>query len=193
MGFRLRVDDDHGVLTLLRPTRREEEPLPRGLTPGPPYGDDVKREALMRFARAYADGDLGRYPALTALLERRRPEVDLGGDPVAAALSLRDSYLFVQGPPGSGKTWQGARMAIALMRAGKRIGVTSLSHKAIHNLLRAIEHEAERQGFEFRGVEARRRGLGEHRLRRAVDRDVRGHRRLRRPDLRPRRRARPGR
>jgi predicted RecB family nuclease len=152
VGFRLRVDDDHGVLTVLRPTKREEEPLPRGLTPGPPYGDDVKREALMRFARAYADGDLGRYPALTALLERRRPEVDLSGDPVAAALSVRESYLFVQGPPGSGKTWQGARMAVALMRAGKRVGVTSLSHKAIHNLLRAIEHEAERQGFEFRGA-----------------------------------------
>ena len=29
-------------------------------------------------------------------------------------------------------------MAIALMRAGKRVGVTSLSHKAIHNLLRAV-------------------------------------------------------
>jgi uncharacterized protein len=43
-------------------------------------------------------------------------------------------------------------MAIALMKAGKRVGVTSLSHKAIHNLLRAIEHESERQGFEFRGA-----------------------------------------
>ena len=30
--------------------------------------------------------------------------------------------------------------------------MTSLSHKAIHNLLRAIEHEAEGQGFEFRGA-----------------------------------------
>ena len=30
--------------------------------------------------------------------------------------------------------------------------MTSLSHKAIHNLLRAIEHEAERQGFAFRGA-----------------------------------------
>ena len=73
-------------------------------------------------------------------------------DPVTAALSLAQSYLFVQGPPGSGKTWQGARMAIALMRQGKRVGVTSLSHKAIHNLLRAIQHEADAQGFTFRGV-----------------------------------------
>ncbi len=114
--------------------------------------DAVKREALLRFARAYEAGDLARYPALTALLERRPPDVRLGVDPVEAALTLGESYLFVQGPPGSGKTWQGARMAIALMRAGKRVGITSLSHKAMHNLLRAIQHEADAQGFTFRGA-----------------------------------------
>jgi len=150
--FGLRIDDDRGVLTLLRPKAREDEPLPRGLTPDQPIEDRVKRDALDRFARAYADGDVARYPALTALLERRAPDVRLDVDPVGAVLSLGESTLFVQGPPGSGKTWQGARMAIALMREGKRIGVTSLSHKAIHNLLRAIEHEAERQGCSFRGA-----------------------------------------
>ena len=79
---------------------------------------------------------------------RRRLDVD----PVTPRCRWGTSYLFVQGPPGSGKTWQGARMAIALMREGKRVGVTSLSHKAIHNLLRAIQHEADAQGFTFRGV-----------------------------------------
>ena len=151
-GFRIRVDDARGVVTLLRGADRADEPLPRGLTPGGPIGDGVKREALFRFARAYADGAHDAYPALTALLERRLPDVRLDVDPVAAALSLRESYLFVQGPPGSGKTWQGARMAVELMREGKRVGVTSLSHKAIHNMLRAVQHEAERQGFAFRGA-----------------------------------------
>jgi uncharacterized protein len=112
----------------------------------------VKREALLRFVRAYAAGEVHRYPALTALLERRMPDVRLGVDPVESALSLGESYLFVQGPPGSGKTWQGARMAIALMRAGKRVGVTSLSHKAIHNMLRAVQHEADLQGYTFAGA-----------------------------------------
>ena len=150
--FRLRVDDDIGTVTLLRGTGRVDEPLPRGLTPGRPLRDEVKREALLRFAQAYERGDLARYPALTALLERRTPDVQLGVDPVEAVLSLGESYLFVQGPPGSGKTWQGARMAVALMQAGKRVGVTSLSHKAMHNLLRAIQHEADAQGFTFRGA-----------------------------------------
>ena len=150
--FRLRVDDDTGTVTLLRATAREDEPLPRGLTPGGPFRDAVKREALMRFVRTYAAGDGGRYPAASAALERSPPDARLGGDPVEAALSLGESYLFVQGPPGSGKTWQGARMAIELMRAGKRVGVTSLSHKAIHNMLRAIQHEADVQGYTFRGA-----------------------------------------
>ena len=150
--FRTRVDDDTGIVTILRGKRREDEPLPRGLTPGQPIEDRVKREALMRFARTYAAGDESAYPALVALLEQRPPDVRLDVDPVAAALSLGESYLFVQGPPGSGKTWQGARMAVALMRAGKRVGVTSLSHKAIHNLLRAIQHEADAQEFAFTGV-----------------------------------------
>ena len=151
-GYRIRVDDDHGIVTLYRGTERVDEPLPRALTPGGPIGDRVKREALARFAGAYADGHVDAYPALTALLERRSPDVRLDVDPVDAALSLGRSYLFVQGPPGSGKTWQGARMAVALMKEGKRVGVTSLSHKAIHNMLRAIQHEAERQGFAFRGA-----------------------------------------
>ena len=152
-GFRLRIDDDEGTVTLFRSTAREDEPLPRGLTPGPPIRNRVIRDALLRFVRAYADGHVARYPVLTTLLERRSPDVDLAApDPVDSALSLGRSYLFVQGPPGSGKTWQGARMAIALMRAGKRVGVTSLSHKAINNLLRAVQHEADRQGFDFSGV-----------------------------------------
>jgi uncharacterized protein len=150
-GFRTRVDDDRGVVTVLRSVNRADEPIPTALTPGRPFGDAVKRDALMRFARSYADAR-DDYPALTAVLERRTPDVRLDLDPVAAVLSLGESYLFVQGPPGSGKTWQGARMAIALMRDGKRVGVTSLSHKAIHNFLRAVQHEADRQSFTFSGA-----------------------------------------
>jgi len=43
-------------------------------------------------------------------------------------------------------------MAINLMGAGKRVGVPSLSHCAIHNMLRAIQHEADVQDFAFEGL-----------------------------------------
>ena len=37
----------------------------------------------------------------------------------------------IQGPPGAGKTFTGARMICELVKAGKKIGVTALSHKVI--------------------------------------------------------------
>jgi AAA domain len=73
---------------------------------------------------------------------------------------LSQSYLFVQGPPGSGKTWSGARAALALMQAGRRVGVTALSHKAIHKFLDDLEDAALEAGYEFRG---RKKGSGEGR------------------------------
>jgi len=45
----------------------------------------------------------------------------------------------VQGPPGSGKTWTSGRLIARLLAEGKRVGVASTSHKAIHKLLAEIE------------------------------------------------------
>jgi hypothetical protein len=59
--------------------------------------------------------------------------------PLEAAASLDESYLFVQGPPGSGKTWTGAQIVAHLLELGKRVGVAAPTHKAIHNLLGEIE------------------------------------------------------
>ena len=51
------------------------------------------------------------------------------------AINLDHSVFPVQGPPGAGKTYTGARMICALAREGKRIGITANSHKVIRNLL----------------------------------------------------------
>src|SRR5262249_55565078 len=47
--------------------------------------------------------------------------------------------LVVQGPPGSGKTRTIGRLIPALVAAGRTVGVASQSHKAIHNVLDAID------------------------------------------------------
>jgi hypothetical protein len=118
-----------------------------------PYNAKAQKAALLRLAESQE-----QYPAALAILERRPPRADLGGSLAEAALSLEESYLFVQGPPGSGKTWNGARVAIALMQAGQRVGVTALSHKAIHKFLDDLEGAADAAGFEFRGM---KKGAGE--------------------------------
>ena len=60
--------------------------------------------------------------------------------------------IFIQGPPGTGKTYTASHVILDLLKAGKRIGVSSNSHKAIVNLLGAVEKEAKSCGFTFSGV-----------------------------------------
>ena len=126
---------------------------------------------MLRFAQAYLDGDVPGARARSSSGGRRaRGSTARSRD---AALSLDGSYLFVQGPPGSGKTWHGARMAIALMRAGSASAITSLSHKAIHKFLEDVEAAAVEQGFAFHGrkkCERRTRSRYEERVRRLHDR-----------------------
>jgi uncharacterized protein len=65
---------------------------------------------------------------------------------------LRDTHLFIQGPPGSGKTYTGARLIVHLMREGHRVGICAPSHKAIHKLLGEVENVAGAEDFVFRGI-----------------------------------------
>ena len=58
------------------------------------------------------------------------------------ALALEETTLAVQGPPGSGKTFTGARMICDLVHAGKKVGVCAQSHKVIRNLLEAVVEAA---------------------------------------------------
>ena len=67
-------------------------------------------------------------------------------------LSLDGRHLVIQGPPGSGKTWTSGRLIAHLIAQGKRVGVASTSHKAIHNLLDAVEDAAAESGLHFSGL-----------------------------------------
>ncbi|MEI9478321.1 MAG: hypothetical protein WCO26_17325, partial [Deltaproteobacteria bacterium] len=55
-------------------------------------------------------------------------------------------------PPGAGKTYTGAHIILELLRRGRRVGVSSNSHKAINNLLSHIERVAKERQVQFRGV-----------------------------------------
>ncbi len=59
---------------------------------------------------------------------------------------------MIQGPPGSGKTWMSGRLIARLIDAGKRVGVASTSHRAIHKLLAEVEEGAAELAVVFRGV-----------------------------------------
>jgi predicted RecB family nuclease len=61
-------------------------------------------------------------------------------------LSLDHSVLPVQGPPGAGKTYCGARAICAMVRAGKKVGITGGSHRVIVNLMSAVADAAKESG-----------------------------------------------
>jgi len=151
------VENELGVIRLKRGKALRDRRLPTALVPTGPYDTTTQRAALRRLAASVLAGD-GRYPALRGLIRRDLP---LGGARVqrmeldeqrALAVALDRTHLFVQGPPGSGKTYRGARLITALIRAGKRVGVASQSHKAIHNLLDEVERAAAEEGLRFQGL-----------------------------------------
>ena len=58
-------------------------------------------------------------------------------------LKLKGGVLPIQGPPGTGKTYNSSRLIVGLIKEGKRVGVSALSHKVITSLLKAIQQAAE--------------------------------------------------
>nr|WP_249817362.1 ATP-binding protein [Bradyrhizobium sp. 179] len=84
--------------------------------------------------RAARDLILAVAPRLRGQELRREGEATLAVA-VRVALNLDRSIFPVQGPPGAGKTFVGARMICALSKEGKTIGITANSHKVIRNLL----------------------------------------------------------
>jgi len=101
--------------------------------------------------RAGRDLLLKRPPRLAAVVEGqlRGPDEDVVAAAVRLAGSLDDGVLPIQGPPGSGKTYTGARMIVALAREGKRVGVTAVSHKVINNLLDQVLSAAREEGVDL--------------------------------------------
>jgi uncharacterized protein len=89
----------------------------------------------------------GHFRAARDLLLRRPPRLlrletiaaKPGEEPKNTAsrivCALNESVFAIQGPPGAGKTYTGARMICELVKQGKKIGVTALSHKVIRKLL----------------------------------------------------------
>lgn len=124
-------------------------------------GGQVMADALVRIGEYVADHGLhgdGAYQAGRDLLLRESPRV--GGEPlhrngettVEAAVRLCGhlvgGILPVQGPPGAGKTFTGARMICELVRHGKAVGITANSHKVIRNLIDATIKAADELGIE---------------------------------------------
>ena len=164
--------EEDGRLVLARGPSLDKFPLPEAITVREIFPTDRILEALARFAADLLDkGERCRYRAAFDVLTGGSPR--LRGRPRGAAIqsaaiderslretveALDDSYLFIQGPPGAGKTYFGARLILDMLAAGKKVGVTANSHKAIHNLLDEVEKVAAARDFDFVGFKKSSKG-----------------------------------
>jgi len=171
-GMRLvAIDDANLTLDISRPPDWNG-PHPQAAVPDNAFHTEAQEEALLRIGRWVADNGISSsaspHRAARDLLLRRAPragqavdedlvrkELDETGELAARrlALTMDGTTLPIQGPPGSGKTYTGARMILDLVRAGKRVAITSNSHKVIGNLLRAVCDAAETEGVPLRAMQ----------------------------------------
>ncbi len=132
----------------------------------------VMEDGLYRIGEAFVSAQAG-FGAARALLGRQAPRLRGVDFRRAAAESepafalricsdLDTTVLPVQGPPGAGKTHCGARMICALVKAGKRVGITANSHKVIQHLLAKTGEAATEAGVVIRfGHKNGEEGVGE--------------------------------
>ncbi len=160
----LRFDADTRRASVKIGAARPAPPSRLSLGPGGPPGTDALVEALYRFADSVLAGS-GRYAALEGLLRREPPRLQgrTPGEPIvapgveivaggiAAARALDRAVLYLQGPPGAGKTHTGARVIVDALARGLRVGVMSHSHKAINHLLDGVMKGARERGVPVDG------------------------------------------
>ena len=155
IGEIVAIDEPAGTVDLRRPA---SAPHPRAIVPLNWYRTAEHQASLIELGEWVADRGLagdGPNRAARALLRNVPPHVgQVPGTPIAhpdesdldaalrAGRSLDRTTLPIQGPPGSGKTYAGARMIVALLADGKRVGITAMSHKVIGNLIRAVQKAA---------------------------------------------------
>jgi uncharacterized protein len=157
-----KIDKDNLTLDLTRPADWDGSSL-TSVVPHDRIPIDPLQDALADFAEWVAENRLGgdelEYRAVRDLLLRQPPRIQGSGGNVPLSLTrdgetgseaarrlacaLDGTTLAIQGPPGSGKTYSGARMILELVADGRRVGVTGSNHKVITNLLREVWRAAQ--------------------------------------------------
>lgn len=168
VGTIVAIDDPNGLIDISRGAT-STTPHPKALIACDVIDADELRDSLLRLASWVLENGItasGSFQAARDLLLRRPP--NLGSETIESvrskseslteagkclALALENSVLPIQGPPGSGKTYIGARMILELVQNGRRVGITATSHKVICNLLDALCDAAKESGQPLRVIQ----------------------------------------
>jgi predicted RecB family nuclease len=154
------IDHEAGTLILRRSAAKGPLPDRLDLLPPQPLRNSILRGAVAAVTEEII-GNTGRLAAVEHLLTRSPPvfadglrpagviptDGDLPTDTSCAIAAMVGTTLAIQGPPGTGKTYVSALSIVDLVRSGRRVAVSSNSHKAIGNLLEAVVTRARVEGL----------------------------------------------
>jgi len=164
------INDSKGFIDIKRGIS-SPVPHPTALIPKNILGAEAQQDSLLRLGKWVAEhgvSSVGPFQAARDLLLRQPPRVSLidvesligenqemtdAARQIVLSLYPQVSVLPLQGPPGSGKTYTGARMIVELIRSGRRVGVTAVSHKVISKLLQEACDAAQKSGVLLRVVQ----------------------------------------
>lgn len=155
------IDTQQGIIRLKKGQQAPEPPDRLSLIKDEFVDPKPIPEAVFKVVKRFKDQN-EISPALRDFLYRNNPNVngkkgsligkgvDLTEGTSQVVQNLQNSTLCIQGPPGAGKTYTAARAICVLIKTGKRVGVTSNSHKAILHLMRKVVEEAANQNTTIR-------------------------------------------
>ena len=163
VGAPTNIDYARGLIEIKRNSKYPSERDPQNLVGFNYVSTEVIDKAIQRFAARLIEAEDPSHLADVGVevLRKDKPRFALNGQsfvgvtPLVKAIGPMDtddvitetairvselldhSYLVIQGPPGAGKTFLSAKMISNLVRKGKKVFITALSHSAIDNLLEA--------------------------------------------------------
>ena len=152
VGEVVAIDEVNGFIDIKR-GKKQGSPTASSFIPSARVADEKIRKALQRLAQALIndEGSLdSQFSAAWSLLRLRKSEFRSGASLapldnesasnrfIRLAPLLDQSYLVVQGPPGSGKTWALARAVIECVIAGQKVGLCAFKHETLKSMVDAI-------------------------------------------------------
>ena len=163
----LTIDEESLRVSFKLGVQRKLPEGPLTIAAGGPINTDKLEDAVKRYANSLSKDTSSfssSYKAIDAFLLKWIPKITgiTQGEKIIkgradtaqilnAATHMNETYLFLQGPPGAGKTYNGSEIILKLIQENKRVGVTSNSHKAINNILEEVDRKAVERGLNFTG------------------------------------------
>ncbi len=157
------INTSSGEVILKLSKRKLEEtlngvfPQSGSLIPYEHISSNVMQASLTKISKDYLEGKINK--TTLSIINRQKIEDDdrkkeeSGCDILQRIIvKMENGCLVVQGPPGTGKTYTASHVISNLLLKNKKVGISSNSHKAVDNLIKAVSQVLTEKNNTLKGV-----------------------------------------